>query len=93
MTKPNHAIAQKVLVLLQSEADARRLQQELLAMPGLEPEDADTVRETSTDESNHAMMYEAMYKKYSGISPATDGLANALAEIIDGVDLRAADTT
>jgi hypothetical protein len=79
------AIAEAVLVLIASEAEARRLQQKLLALPGLDSVDAFATKEVSSDESNHALIYEAMYKKYTGIAAAPDGATKALAYIGEGI--------
>ena len=78
-------IAKAILVNLASEAKARRLQQKLLGLPGLDSADMYTVREISSDETNHALLYEAMYKKYTGIAAAPDGMRQALAEITAGI--------
>jgi hypothetical protein len=50
-------------------------------LPGLEEEDIEAVKEISGDEVNHAIKYEAMYKKYSGIAAAPDGMAQAVASL------------
>ena len=78
-------IAKCILESIASEADARRLQQKLLSMPGLESVDVYTTREISSDETNHSLKYEAMYKKYTGIAAAPDGAAKALAALSDGI--------
>lgn len=86
MAKANPAIARLILANLKSEADARALQQELLNTPGLDSADAFTVKEISSDETNHALLYEAMLKKYNGgISASPDGAKKALNEISDGI--------
>jgi hypothetical protein len=56
-------------------------------LPGLDSADiyTYTIKEISADETNHALLYEAMYKKYSGITAASDGAAQALAEIAAGI--------
>ena len=79
------AIAEQILVLIASEADARRLQQQLLVLPGLDSADIYQTKEVSSDESNHALIYEAMYKKYTGIAASPDGLQQALTAIGRGI--------
>ena len=80
-----HAIAEMILTNLASESKARKQQQELLSLPGLDSADIFTIKEISSDESNHALLYEAMFKKYSGITAASDGAAKALASISEGI--------
>jgi len=72
------AICAAILENAASESDARRLQQKLMSLPGFEEEDISTVREISGDETNHAIKYEAMFKKYSGIVAAPDGMGEAI---------------
>ena len=79
------AISQAILQNIASEAEARQLQQKLLALPGLASEDMYRVMEISGDETNHAIVYEAMYKKYSGVTAAPDGIKQALAAIAEGI--------
>jgi len=75
MARPNPAIAAAIAENLKGEGDARAIQQRLLALPGLDSADIYTIMEISADESNHALLYEAMFKKYSGITASPDGAA------------------
>ena len=79
------AIARLVADNIAGEGEARSLQQQLIALPGLDSTDIYTVKEISADESNHALLYEAMFKKYSGIAAAPDGAEKALAFIGEGI--------
>ena len=80
----NDAIAICILKNIASEAQSRMLQQELLSLLE-DSEDIYHVMEISGDETNHSIMYEAMYKKYSGVTAAPDGMKNALAILAEGL--------
>jgi len=85
MPGKNHEIAQAILDLIKSEADARILQDRLIALLD-DKQDIDKVRETSSDEANHSLIYEAMLKKYNGgISASADGAILAIKEITVGI--------
>ncbi len=75
-----------ILKNLQDESEAREEQWKLINHPDLDPADKAIVQEISADETNHALKYEAMYRKYSGIVATSDGAAQALDYLKQGVE-------
>lgn len=80
-----YRIAAAIADNLEGEGDALKKQQELMSLPGLESADLYQVKEISADEANHALIYQAMFRKYSGISPTPDGAGRALEYIAQGI--------
>jgi len=87
MAKTNHKIAAGIFTLLKSEADARHDYENFLAeFPMLDSADVHAIQEIQSDESNHALILQAMARKYDGnIAAASDGAKKALAAIGVGI--------
>lgn len=80
------AIALMCLQNIASEADARRLQLELMSMPGLEPTHLYGVAKASAEEASHSLFYEEMYHFYSGVNLDPDMAKSALSALTKELD-------
>lgn len=75
-----------ILRNLADESNARSTQWPLINHPDLDEADKAIVREISADETNHALKYEALYKKYANIVATSDGALTALHYLKQGIE-------